>query len=599
MVTINRKIDAPRQAPSGSTEVGWKGRLEATSEQQAKISLDRLMERLNRAGHSTGVLTLHHRSRADRDMTLLRKSEGRLDWFGRRSRAADAADTVRTLFERAGKQEAVKAIDEYLQQRVDNGQQKQLSADFVKGLLNREPARDSLIKAVDDIQLDPRERYGNFGEVEKPNARLAEHEKIAQAMGCELGKRLGQGAFGVAYLMRGADGQEKVLKVYQETKKEDPKKGGLKGNKPVSRQARFERVIHDRLKFQEAQQGYLFSNKGRTNNLVNLALTEQFLISYDDGSGRQLKTVDGLGLRALLKRAGGGEHALDRPRAPQAGASANLIQPGPAPAKSFSVDILATVMPKAPGQPLDDPKIELSQSSQQQLARELLKTGQGMVSARILHRDIKPENALFDPATGTFTLIDMGLMFKQSKSRPELKFFRDNIGTPAYMHPRAASSRNYSFEADLHASALSLIRITHPRAGIAIVNAMAKEMKAYNVESVKKAGKLRPEERAQYRESEPSIKIDAAYLKKKIEDITQETAAKIHPSHLALLADLESLNREFDDPASAANLAVTMLDAAARPATEWADQATALAHYDSLMSHPFVAQPQVQANQTV
>ena len=609
MATVNRNIITPR-----SEGTNWKGRLQTVSEVQAKTSLARLRDRLNQAGHDTGVLTLHHRTNTSRDLSLLRKSNFQMKWFVSRQRSRDAVESLVTLFSKAGLLKPATELQIYLNKH-GAGRRAEITAATLKALLNEhlsdfsagdpaapqanvdshQPIPSDLVEQAgrEVLEMLNQPEEGRIGLNQPIKQRLIAHSKIATSLGMKLNKKLGEGSFGAAYLVKNADGQEKVLKLYQKTIRDENNKD-LK----IGKYARVLQASVDREKSSEAQQRYLYSKQGRDKTLGNLARAEQFIVSYNDGSGTKLETLDPLAFRALLKRGAGAGRAAD---------------PASAQAQAFKVSMVGTLMPKAPGETLTKIDFKSDRPGLQSLARECLAAGEGMVQARIWHRDIKPDNALFDTASGKFTLIDPGLVLKQSRNRPELQTSHEYAGTIPYMHPRTLSQKNYAYEADLFAFGAMLLEKSYPEGGLRVLHVLSVQ----KLEISKQLKSAPPGNDKAYRTSEAPLVVDTNRLKTLIkQEINKlkspgdnevlkaeteadnermaggsgEIAGKKIQRLKDTLKDLERLERDLDDPAAAGNLVGQMFDAAARPSADWKRPDFAQQQYQTLLQHPFVAQ---------
>jgi serine/threonine protein kinase len=726
MVTVNRNIAAPR----GDNQTSWQQRLDSANQGQATLSLKRLQDRLNRNGHDSGVLTLHHRSRHDRDLSLLRKSEGKLGWFGRRQRAEDATVALQKLFRQAGLQGAEQALNSYLEGfKAPGAGQPRVTAEFVKELLNEHlPAQATATKpdqgarrnmrAGGQIEVDFRQFESGVGfkllgeggdddqrvdgqliqgeapnqdraavdqdelnsvqsesdpivivddqpvpdRAERARAELVEtlrdkkplrREAILDAVGVvdEL-KVLGKGTFGEAILANTADGADKVVKIFR--KREE--KTNIYNY--VSSSASYHSG-----RANEAQQAYLHARekpgsveKRDAPLQTRFARTEKFLTMYEDEPGQtKVEMLSPLELRDRMKVLG----------------------------RDGYISILATVTSKVEGVEPSRADLPNRPDALRNFSRELLAAGQSMVSARLIHRDIKPDNLLFSPDTNQLTVIDLGMVGKQSKTRREARYFDQRAGTPDYLHPRVDGEKYHSYEADLFSSAITLLRsrieIAPPKQKDAdsfeflIQQTMAdrkeilSNIKVLVAEARKKEGFNPDQFAAEYRASETDKQFDGAYYRDKVDDaiifaeaaveggkaeivtaqqeveqaqaqaqaqaeaaklarfgmgvgglplsmgvmqsrmgaadtqsVLDAARAKLNAAERKVLvnekhvATLTQLRDEMDQPDTAANLALAMLDAAAQPYTDWVDQKFALEQYEKLRKHPYIADPQGQ-----
>ncbi len=530
----------------------WAQNLENISDKDARASIDRLYDRLS--PDSRGVLTLHNRSQDGRNLTLLRKSSFQLNWFVSRDRASDASHAIQTLLQKAGLKAEAQRLQDYLGKETAERRRKEIPAQLLREIL--EPSMAS-------------KRLAALADLEEPTGQF-NHDDVITAIGAKPVKTLGQGAFGKAIEVTMPDQSQMVLKLYQSSEKDAA--GKVVGHKPKAIQA----SLDWRLGFNEARQTYLSSRKGRDTTLVNLAKTEGYVVSYNDGSGARSETLSPIELRDLLKRARKGDTYAE---------------------SNFDVKILGTLMPKAPGEELTGLDLSQNPEALKTLGREILATGRGMVSARILHRDIKPANALLDTATGKFTLIDPGLVVKQSQTRNERKVFIASVGTVRYMHPRVGLSRYYSFEADLHSFAATLLEKSYPQTAADILKQTREPWEQTRIRhknGEQKASQLTraPElDRKAFQDCVRSVmdqNLKHPIRQKDPSSLTPKEASQLGRLN-AKLPEFERIRDDLQRPDSALDLVTSMFDSASKPVRRWMNQDFALAEYQALQQHPFLA----------
>src|SRR3954451_3997229 len=88
--------------------------LEGGDSKEALQSLQNIRTHLSQPGRDSGVLTLFNRTSTETEMTLERKSSFQL-LFGKKDRLDDTVHALRTMLTRAGKDEALTELDNYLE----------------------------------------------------------------------------------------------------------------------------------------------------------------------------------------------------------------------------------------------------------------------------------------------------------------------------------------------------------------------------------------------------------------------------------------------------------------------------------------------------
>ncbi len=131
--------------------------------------------------------------------------------------------------------------------------------------------------------------------------------------------------------------------------------------------------------------------------------------------------------------------------------------------KNAQIGIYATVMPLAKGKTLVDGGGSQSITGvTRQVAHGVYQAMTDLHKRGFAHNDLKLGNILYDEKTGGVTLIDTGLMHKDSKSRLEFKQSTQHRGTPGYKSPQVAKRELHGSETDYYSFACLLLTTTEP-----------------------------------------------------------------------------------------------------------------------------------------
>ena len=276
----------------------------------------------------------------------------------------------------------------------------------------------------------------------------------------------------------------------------------------------------------EAIAAYLTSKANHQDYQVNVAQPRYFIVK--PVSGDEHRMVNPLELRALLKET-----------------------------REVTWECVGLLMPEAKGGEVEEllAKGQLTQQNQRQIIKGTLEAVMKLNERGFIHRDLKPANMFFDAASGKTTLIDTGMMHKTSKNKPETRFLPGQSGTPLFKHPRMVAGGRCGSEADLCATALMAMMMEHPKTGSDLATEM--HFRARDVGGNNPA----------------RILAEVMYTKNPLgQTVPRDEFRAIHDS----LQDQKSLT----------SLALTCLEEAGKPATAWADRATAQSIYAQLLQHP-------------
>src|SRR3954468_7440770 len=156
--------------------------LEGVDSKEALQSLQNIRTHLSQPGRDSGVLTLFNRTSTETEMTLERKSSFQL-LFGKKDRLDDTVHALRTMLTRAGKDEALTELDNYLEGQ--GGKHNRVESSKMLEILNRHlPTKAPSLDG------------------------LYEMAKIDKS------KELGRGAYGTTFLVNVGRKEQVVLKEF-------------------------------------------------------------------------------------------------------------------------------------------------------------------------------------------------------------------------------------------------------------------------------------------------------------------------------------------------------------------------------------------------
>ncbi len=588
------------------------------SEGEAKQALSRLEGHFKLPGRGQGTMTLHGRTRDGEAMEIRRKSGWQLAFRGERNqRLNDTVTAVRELLRRAKLDDALQHLDNYLAQQPAGQRNRIPVSEFLRILGDRlhqdastapvpvsaqqeidvtglmqgheltaplepEPTSEGKPLTHPDVtahQADPsppsdvphsnralphqfddalmEQLAAPQGHRELP---LGTPSELLQRLGIQSVSSLGKGASGEALRVRlPGESADRVFKGFQlatSVRKDRPELNGQASVTPLT----YERA----LPFNEANAAYLHSSKRPDLSAkMNIVGYERFVVAYDsgDGGGPRIESLDPRQLRSLLKEA----TQLDESGRPL------LTKDGEVQMR-FPVNCLGQLMPVASGALTEGLTGKLTPKELQTWTRASLEGLKANAALGIVHRDMKPENEFFDPATGKVSEIDPSMVFRQSRNRPELQYCPSKMaaGSPNFMHPRALARAPHSFETDLHAKAMSLIKLTSPGAWRTLTSNQAL------------GGEIVHLSRSNNASNKPPV-WDGAYCRQLVGTVLRENVLLTEEREA-----LQKLRQDMDDPGSPIHFAMKMLDMASRPAKDWVVRTRAEQMYDELLADPYL-----------
>jgi protein kinase-like protein len=226
--------------------------LEGVDSKEALQSLQNIRTHLSQPGRDSGVLTLFNRTSTETEMTLERKSSFQL-LFGKKDRLDDTVHALRTMLTRAGKDEALTELDNYLEGQ--GGKHNRVESSKMLEILNRHlPTKAPSLDG------------------------LYEMAKIDKS------KELGRGAYGTTFLVNVGRKEQVVLKEFDKPQ-------------PLT--------LDRSSKPNEAMGSYLTSRKqpNYLTDKVNISQPTSYLISVKKDEGEQYQMVTPHTMRRLVKDA--------------------------------------------------------------------------------------------------------------------------------------------------------------------------------------------------------------------------------------------------------------------------------------------------------
>jgi hypothetical protein len=227
-------------------------RLSGLTQDEALESLHKIKTQLSQPGRDDGVLTLHNRSNDGSEMTLQRKNG--LQLVFQDDRLNDTCVALRTLLQKAGLNEALGQLDEYL-----SGQE---------GSKNR--IESSRMLEILGLHLQAPQTGTSM-------------EDLCTKAGIETVKELGSGTFGSAKLVT-IDGEECVLKEFKHSQTLSLERSGTPN---------------------EAMGSYLSSKRDENylRDKVKVAQPSFYVISMEKDGNREFRMVKPHAMRMLVKQA--------------------------------------------------------------------------------------------------------------------------------------------------------------------------------------------------------------------------------------------------------------------------------------------------------
>ena len=226
--------------------------LEGVNFKEALQSLQNIRTHLSQPGRDSGVLTLFNRTSTETEMTLERKSSFQL-LFEKKDRLDDTVHALRTMLTRAGKDEALTELDNYLESQ--GGKHHRVESSKMLEILNRHlPTKAPSLDG------------------------LYEMAKIDKS------KELGRGAYGTTFLVNVGRKEQVVLKEFDKPQ-------------PLT--------LDRSSKPNEAMGSYLTSRKqpNYLTDKVNISQPTSYLISVKKDGREQYQLVTPHTMRRLVKEA--------------------------------------------------------------------------------------------------------------------------------------------------------------------------------------------------------------------------------------------------------------------------------------------------------